>query len=75
MFAFGKLLATAPPVSMTHDVAELLVERPPKDRQVALALAEEQFIYCSDIVLQGTESIEALAVGLVGGSAWFFWWD
>jgi Domain of unknown function (DUF4253) len=44
-------------------------------RKDALDLAREQYIYCSDIVSQGTGTLEALAAGLLGGTAWFFWWD
>lgn len=57
------------------DVIEMEVERPPKTKEDALKLAEQQFIYCPDIVYQGTETIAALASTLLNGSAWFFWWD
>ncbi|WP_414650247.1 DUF4253 domain-containing protein, partial [Duganella sp.] len=34
-----------------------------------------QYLYCADIVDQGTESIEALAATLLNARVWYFWWD
>lgn len=62
-------------VTATGDVLEMRVKRPPTTRAEALVLANEQFVYCSDIVHQGTETIDALAAGLLNSPAWFFWWD
>lgn len=61
--------------SITCDVIELEVQRPPVTKEQALQLAEQQFIYCPDIVYQGTETIAALASTLLNGRVWFFWWD
>lgn len=65
----------ARPACMTDDVIEMIVERPPTTKEGALELAKEQYIYCADIVDQGTESIEALAAGLLNARVWYFWWD
>jgi uncharacterized protein DUF4253 len=62
-------------VCMLPDLMEMRISRPPTTRGDALALAEEQFVYCRDIVIQGTETIEALAASLLNGTVWFFWWD
>lgn len=62
-------------VCMTLDIVEMHVARPPATREAAMALAHEQFAYCSDIVLQGTESVSALAAELLDSPFWFFWWD
>jgi hypothetical protein len=62
-------------VGMNGDVIEMSVIRPPATREDALRLAEQQFLYCEDIVLQGTETMERLAAGLLGNNVWFFWWD
>jgi hypothetical protein len=62
-------------ITLSNDVIECTVSRPPIDRDQALALAWEQFVYCSDIVLQGTETLSSLAATLCGGKTWFFWWD
>jgi Domain of unknown function (DUF4253) len=62
-------------VTVTGDTIEMSVERPPTTRDDALVLAREQYLYCADIVQQGTETIEALAATLVDGTVWFFWWD
>jgi hypothetical protein len=60
---------------VTHDVLEFRVARPPTSRDAALALAESQYYYCPDIVEQGMESIEALALSLLKSKIWYFWWD
>jgi len=62
-------------VSMTGDVLEMAVTRPPSSDQAALALAREQFSYSPDIVQQGVGDVEALAASLRNGHAWYFWWD
>jgi hypothetical protein len=62
-------------VGVTHDVVEMLISRPPRTRAQALELAREQCLYCSDIVLQGTNTLDVLAASLLDGTTWFFWWD
>jgi hypothetical protein len=61
--------------SMAGDVTECLVARPPASRGAAMKLAHEQFLYCTDIVLQGTESLAVLAATLEDSAVWYFWWD
>ena len=65
----------AEPVVMAGDTVEFLVRRPVSSRAEALELARFQYVYCSDIVEQGVESVEALAATLLGDPRWFFWWD
>ena len=62
------------PIALGGDTIELRV---PKglDEQTSMKVAEEQFLYCPDIVEQGVESIDALASTLRSGKYWFFWWD
>lgn len=62
-------------VCVADDVIECTVTRPPASREEALHLAKEQFIFCADIVHQGTETIEALASTLLNAGVWYFWWD
>jgi hypothetical protein len=62
-------------VVCTADVLEFRIGRPVATRKDAMRLAMEQYTYCPDIVDQGTETIERLAATLLGGTAWFFWWD
>jgi hypothetical protein len=62
-------------VGITTDVIELEVRNPPTTKEQALQLAQQQFIYCPDIVYQGTQTIAALASTLLNGRIWFFWWD
>jgi uncharacterized protein DUF4253 len=61
--------------SIGPDVMELTVARPVADREEALALADEQFLYCYDIVAQGTETLDRLAAHLLQATVWYFWWD
>lgn len=61
--------------ALTFDVAQFAVARPPRDADEARALAREQFLYCSDIVHQGVQTMEALAATLHRAPWWFFWWD
>jgi hypothetical protein len=62
-------------VGMSNDVVQCLVKNPPRDREAAMALAWEQYWYCSDIVEQGCESIANLAATLLDSPRWYFWWD
>jgi uncharacterized protein DUF4253 len=56
---------------MAGRVAEMKVSRPPADRDAALELAAQQYLYCPDIV--GT--LQHRAATLLGGTVWYFWWD
>jgi hypothetical protein len=62
-------------VGISRDIIEMYVARPPRDKEAALALAKEQYLYCPDIVDQGTGTLENLAAALLGGTSWYFWWD
>ena len=61
--------------AITEDVIECAVKAPPKNNEESMKLAKDQFAYCSDIVFQGTESLELLAASLKDSHAWYFWWD
>lgn len=63
------------PACVTYDIWEMFCERPVKDEKSALELANEMYLFCNDIVDQGTETIGRLAGSLVNSSVWFFWWD
>jgi hypothetical protein len=62
-------------VSVSADVVECIVKRPPRDRESAIALAWEQYWYCADIVEQGCGSVSNLAATLLNSPYWYFWWD
>lgn len=62
-------------VSINNDVLEAYVTKPPTTPAEAMALAWEQYLYCHDIVDQGTETIANLAAGIINHKFWFFWWD
>jgi predicted DNA-binding WGR domain protein len=65
----------AEPVCVTLDIWEFAVAKPPKSREDAVALANEQFVYCPDIVDQGCGTILGLASEIVHSPRWYFWWD
>lgn len=62
-------------IALTTDTLELAVSRPPTTRVDALALAREQYAYCTDIVDQGTQTVGRLAASVLDAPYWFFWWD
>ncbi len=62
-------------IGMTGDVLNMKVKRRPTSKDEALALALEQFRYCEDLVLQGTQTVEALAGAVMVSDYWYFWWD
>ncbi len=62
-------------VGITRDVVEMRVGKPPSNKVDALKLAKQQYLYCPDIVDQGTQTLESLAACLLNGTSWFFWWD
>ncbi len=67
---FGAQIAT-----VSADVVEYTVERPPADDAEAMELAWEQYLYCCDIVDQGVGSVATLAQALRHSTRWYFWWD
>lgn len=65
----------AEPVAITNDIVEMRVARPPIDDDAALVLAQEQFLYCDDIVYQGVMTLENLKLSVLKAPIWYFWWD
>jgi hypothetical protein len=61
-------------VSITGNAVQCYVRSPPETREIGLRLAREQYIYCPDIVNQGTRSIAQLAAGLIDSRCWYFGW-
>jgi hypothetical protein len=53
------------------------VEKPVKQKKQALQLAQQQYAFCPDKVLQGfgDGTISGLAIDLLESSDWTFWWD
>lgn len=62
-------------VGVAFDTLNLTVQRRPKNREEALALAREQYVYCNDTIDQGVETYSALAATLMASDWWYFWWD
>jgi hypothetical protein len=62
-------------VAITDDIIEYRVKRRPASREEAMTLAREHYELCSDIVLQGSGTLEPLAATLMASDWWFFWWD
>ncbi|MFT4076594.1 MAG: DUF4253 domain-containing protein [Asticcacaulis sp.] len=60
---------------LSGDVLNLQIIRPLREKDEALAVAREQYVYCADLVEQGVGSLSALAATLIGQDWWYFWWD
>jgi len=54
---------------------ELWLDTPVVDPEVAADLALEMFSLCPDIIDEGVETTEALAISILGAHVWYFWWD
>ena len=65
------------PVVIAQDMIEGRVPQRPKTAQEAVAIGEEQYAFCPDIVEQccGDATIGQLADTLMKSDVWFFWWD
>jgi hypothetical protein len=62
-------------VGLDRDTLNLRVTRKPASRDEAIELARLQYVYCNDIVDQGTNDLSTLAAELMAHDWWFFWWD
>ncbi len=57
------------------DIVELVIERPPRNVAQLREVTKQHFLYCTDIVHQGTDTLPALANALGADRTWYFWWD
>jgi hypothetical protein len=62
-------------VGIGFDTVTLAVGRPPSTIRAAQEIAAEHFAACSDIVYQGSGSIEEYGAEIVDDGVWRFWWD
>jgi hypothetical protein len=62
-------------IGVSSDTLNVRVAAKPATREEALALARDQYIYCSDIVDQGADTYSTLATYLMANDWWYFWWD
>lgn len=65
----------AVPAAIAGDILECVVARPPMNEADSLELAADQWLFCDDIVSQGTMSFRRLAIELWRKPQWYFWWD
>ncbi|MEE1312284.1 MAG: DUF4253 domain-containing protein [Lachnospiraceae bacterium] len=67
----------AVPVVITQDIIECTILKRPETEEEAVAIGEEQYAFCPDIVEQccGDATIGQLADTLLKSDIWFFWWD
>jgi len=72
--AYWRGLYGAVPVYVGGDYLEFAVARPPTTASSLRKLCWEQYVYCNDIVEQGTQTLDGLALELCKHQ-WFFWWD
>lgn len=62
-------------IGLNRDTMNLLARSRPGTKTEALALAHEQFLYCSDLIEKGVGTHAALAAVLMENDWWYFWWD
>lgn len=77
MAAFCRMLYEkygAVPAMITGESLTLFAPNKPT-KEEAYDLAMQMFAFCPDIVMQGYESIYALADVLTKSDIWYFWWD
>ena len=65
----------AVPALISHDIVDYYLPASQSDKNIAREIAEEQFGYCEDIVLQGCENITFLDAIILNSQIWSFWWD
>lgn len=61
-------------VGLSHDTWSVFVERPPQDRDEALALAREMVALCPDL-LSEVKTLQGQAALAMANHWWNFWWD
>lgn len=62
-------------VKIGFDTLTLVVERPPLNRDHALAVAAEHYAFCPDNVMQAMETLDAYGDLILRNPIWTFWWD
>jgi len=64
-------------MGMTDTTIEMRAERPPRDRENALQLAWQHYVYCNETIGYDlvTNTLEDLAARLLDAPLWQFWWD
>jgi hypothetical protein len=61
-------------IHLSHDTIDARIIRPPTERELALRLAQEHFVYCGETASFGN-TVERHAERLMQGQPWHFWWD
>jgi hypothetical protein len=56
-------------------ILQVLVERPPRTLESAMALAAEHYAFADEIGGTSAGTIQAIAARLIGAAVWTFWWD
>jgi hypothetical protein len=62
-------------VAFTPDTVGLLVPRPPRTHEDALAVAQELYGYCPDVVTHGLRSLWGVATTMAVSPAWVLRWS
>ena len=63
------------PCAVGYDTLQFYLDQPPTEDRTLKPISEEMFLYCMDIVDQGTGTLSDLKQSLAGNPFWFFWWD
>lgn len=62
-------------MSLTSDTVELHLTKLPKNQKTLAELSIINYLWASDVVSQGTESVPALAEAMQESETMFLWWD
>jgi Domain of unknown function (DUF4253) len=62
-------------LGMAGHRVEVEVTKPPRTRDEALELAREHYLYCPDLLLAGSNTLQELAARLLDAPLWSFWWE
>jgi Domain of unknown function (DUF4253) len=54
---------------------QLLVKRPPRDRNAAQHVAAEHFVFCDECAGRGLRDISDISAAIINAPIWTFWWD
>lgn len=65
----------AVPCAVSYDTVQYYLDTSVTGNEALEELKKEQFMYCQDIVTQGSGSLENLKLSIKGSKFWFFWWD
>jgi len=62
-------------ISLGRDSLTLFIPKPVTDKEIAVSIAKEQYVYDNDLVDQNTGFLNDLVAQILNSHVWNFWWD